>query len=68
VNTFTGERARRLAVRPDHRAYLEQLEAVGKVIAAGLWLPPPYGPLTAHALGDVRWSDDSGALIVYDAL
>jgi uncharacterized protein len=47
---FPPERARRLAVRPDHRAYLEQLKTAGKVVAAG------------------PWNDDSGALIVYDAI
>jgi uncharacterized protein YciI len=34
---FPAERERRLAVRSDHRAFLEQLHSRGMLVAAGPW-------------------------------
>ena len=35
--SFPAEREKRLAVRPRHRAFLEQLRVDGRLIAAGPW-------------------------------
>ena len=49
ILTFGPDTERRLEIRPNHRAYLQQLVASGKLHESG------------------PWTDDSGALIIYEA-